>query len=93
MIDDNRQASDDKMNKYYSKIDRQDSKLDNIIAMIKNMIYHNKNSNYLPDNMDSLYAQGPTTVVPSKKKALTTCSSPRRPLFIHALSFECTSKL
>ena len=24
---------------------------------------------------------------------LTTCSSPRRPLFLHALSFECTSKL
>ena len=22
-----------------------------------------------------------------------TCSSPRRPLFLHALSFECTSKL
>ena len=24
---------------------------------------------------------------------LMTCSSPRRPLFLHALSFECTSKL
>ena len=26
-------------------------------------------------------------------KLLKTCSSPRRPLFLHALSFECTSKL
>ena len=25
--------------------------------------------------------------------SLKTCSSPRRPLFIHALSFQCTSKL
>ena len=24
---------------------------------------------------------------------LSTCSSPRRPLFLHALSFQCTSKL
>ena len=24
---------------------------------------------------------------------IKTCSSPRRPLFLHALSFECTSKL
>ena len=24
---------------------------------------------------------------------ILTCSSPRRPLFLHALSFECTSKL
>ena len=24
---------------------------------------------------------------------IMTCSSPRRPLFLHALSFECTSKL
>ena len=26
-------------------------------------------------------------------KVLMTCSSPRRPLFLHSLSFECTSKL
>ena len=30
---------------------------------------------------------------PSLKKMDMTCSSPRRPLFLHALSFECTSKL
>ena len=27
------------------------------------------------------------------KDQFKTCSSPRRPLFLHALSFECTSKL
>ena len=43
IIDDNRQAYDEKMKKYYSKLDKQDSKLDNIIAMIKNMMYHNQN--------------------------------------------------
>ena len=53
IIDDNRQASDEKMKKYYSKLDKQDSKLDNTIAMIKNMMYQNQNSNYPPDIMDS----------------------------------------
>ena len=53
MIDDNRQDSDDKMKKYYSKLDKQDSTLDNITAMIKNMMYQNQSSNSLPDNMDS----------------------------------------
>ena len=46
MIDDNRQDSDDKMNKYYSKLDKQDSKLDNITEMIKKMMYHNQSLNY-----------------------------------------------
>ena len=53
MIDDSSQASDEKMNKYYSKLYKQDSKLDNIIEMIKIMMYHNQNSNYTPENMDS----------------------------------------
>ena len=52
MIDDNRQASGEKMKKYYSKLDKKDSKLDNITAMINQMMYKNKNSNYLPDNID-----------------------------------------
>ena len=29
----------------------------------------------------------------SNCRSCMTCSSPRRPLFLHALSFECTSKL
>ena len=70
MIDDNSQSYDEKMKKYYSKLDKQDSKLDNIIEMIKNMMYQNQNLNYPPDNMDSPQDQGPTTVVPSKNKAL-----------------------
>ena len=70
MIDDNIQSSDEKMKKYYSKLDKQDSKLDNIIEMIKNMMYHNQNSNYPPDNMDSLYGQGHATLVSANKKAL-----------------------
>ena len=70
MIDDNRQASDEKINKYYSKLYKQDSKLDNIIEMIKEMMYQNQNSNYPPENMDSPYYQGPTTTVPYNKKAL-----------------------
>ena len=53
MIDDNRQSSDEKMKKYYSKLDKQDSKLFNITAMIKNIMYQNQNYNYLPDNIDS----------------------------------------
>ena len=53
MIDDNRKASDEKMKKYYSKLDKQDSKLDNITAMINQMMYHNQNSNDPPNNMDS----------------------------------------
>ena len=52
MIDDNRKTYDEKMKKYYSKLDIQDSKLDNITAMINQMMYKNKNSNYLPDNID-----------------------------------------
>ena len=43
MIDDNSQASDEKMKKYYSKLDKQDSKLENISSMIKNMMYQNQN--------------------------------------------------
>ena len=70
MIDDNSQASDEKMNTYYSKLDKQDSKLDNIIEMIKNMMYHNQNSNYPPENMDSPYDLSPTTVFSYEKKAL-----------------------
>ena len=70
MIDDNRQAYDEKMKKYYSKLDKQDSKLDNITAMIKNMMYQNQNLNILQDNIDSPYAQGPTNVVPDNKKSL-----------------------
>ena len=45
IIDDNRQSSDEKMKKYYSKLDKQDSKLDNTTAIIKNMMYQNQNSN------------------------------------------------
>ena len=70
MIDDNSQASEKKMRKYYSKLDKQDSKLDNIIEMINKMMYQNQNSNYPPENMDSPQEQGPTTVVPANKKAL-----------------------
>ena len=43
MIDENSQASDEKMKKCYSKLDKQDSKLDNIIEIIKNIMYHNQN--------------------------------------------------
>ena len=28
-----------------------------------------------------------------EQRHIKTCSGPRRPLFLHALSFECTSKL
>ena len=52
MIDDNIQASDERMKKYYSKLDKQDSKLDNIIEIIKNMMYQNQNSNYFTETMD-----------------------------------------
>ena len=38
MIYDNMQASDEKMNKYYSKLDKQDSKLDNIVEMTKKVM-------------------------------------------------------
>ena len=58
------------MKKYHSKFDKQDSKLDNITEMIKNMMYQNQNSNYLPESIDLLLANGPTTVVPDNKKAL-----------------------
>ena len=70
MINDNSQASDEKMKKYYSKLDKQDPKLENITSMIKNMMYQNQNSNYPPDNMYSPQDQGPTTVVPANKKSL-----------------------
>ena len=53
IIDDSRQAYDEKMKKYYSKLDKQDSKLDNIIALIKNMMYQNQNYNCQPEKMDS----------------------------------------
>ena len=29
----------------------------------------------------------------SQSNSIMTCSSPRRPLFLHAFSFECTSNL
>ena len=70
MIDDNRKAPDEKMKKYYSKLDKQGYKLDNITAMINQMMYHNQNSNYPPDNMDSPQAQCPTTVVPDNNKTI-----------------------
>ena len=62
MIDDNRQASDKKMNTY-------DSKPDKITAMVKNMMVHNQNYNNQPDDMDSPKTQDPTAVVMAKKKA------------------------
>ena len=58
------------MNKYYSKLDKQDSKIEKITEMIKNMMDQNQNLNYSPKNMYSPQEQGPTTVVPSTKKAL-----------------------
>ena len=70
MIDDNSQPSDEKMKKYYSKLDKQDSKLDNIVEITIKMMYQNQNSNYPPANMDSPYYQGPTTVFPDDNKAL-----------------------
>ena len=42
-IDNNRQASDEKMNKYDSKLDKQDSKLDKLALMVKNMMDQNQN--------------------------------------------------
>ena len=65
-IDDNRQASDDKMN---SKLDKQDYTLDKLMAMVKNMTDKNQNSNSLPENMDSPKAPDPTTAVPANNKA------------------------
>ena len=53
MIDDNRQASDDKIKKYYSKLDKQDSKLENTTEMINQMMYQNQNSNDLLENIDT----------------------------------------
>ena len=58
------------MKKYYSKLDKQDSKLDNITAMNNQMMYHNQKQNYLPENIDTPQAQGPTNVVPANKMAL-----------------------
>ena len=52
MIDDNRQASEDKIKKYYSKLEKQDSTPDNITTMIKKNMYQNQNLNDPPDNMD-----------------------------------------
>ena len=71
MIDENRKAYDDKMNKYYSKLDKQDSIIDNLTAMIKNTMDKNQNSNYLSENVYSPNDQGPTTLVPNKKKSPT----------------------
>ena len=45
IIDDNSQASDEKMKRYYSKLDKQYSKLENITEMIKKMMDQNQNLN------------------------------------------------
>ena len=45
IIDDNSQASDEKMKRYYSKLDKQYSKLENIMEMIKKMMDQNQNLN------------------------------------------------
>ena len=71
MIDYNKKVFDEKMRKYYSKLDKQDSKLKNITAMIKNMMDHNQNLNYSPYNIYSPKDQGNTTVVPNNKRSQT----------------------
>ena len=52
MIDDNRQSSDEKMKKYYSKLDKRYSQVDTTTAMINHRIYQNHNSNDLTENID-----------------------------------------
>ena len=59
-IDDNNQASDEKMNKYYSA-------LDEIRTLIKQVTVHYQNS--LPNNMDSPKSQYHNTVVLGNSKA------------------------
>ena len=54
-IDDNKQASDEKMNTYDSKLDK--------------TMNHNKNSNYSSDRMDLSKSHDPTTMLPANKEA------------------------
>ena len=92
MIDYNRQSSDEKMKKYYSKLDKKDSKLDNITTMINHTMYQNKNSNYPPDNMYSPLTQSPNTVFLVTNKALPLESgNSTKNIYLWTLKHEISS--
>ena len=69
MINDKRQAFDQKVKKYDSKLEKQDSKLDKLTEMVKKKMDQNKNSNSFPDKIDKPKAQDPKILVLNNKKA------------------------
>ena len=59
----------------------------------RHLPYFNVIYGYFPAFVHMVWQSTKVDICASILSSLQTCSSPRRPLFLHRLSFECTSKL